>query len=502
MALERLPSIPAAADWLAAWKATGLATDSRRVARGEAFLAWPGRTHDARVHVRSALARGAAACLVEEDGADTFGFDEEPRIAALPGLRAAAGPLASRHYGDPSTRLRVVACTGTNGKTSSAWWTAQALAHLGTPCGVAGTLGIGQPPHAGAPAVLGGDGLTTPDAVALQKALHDFAAAGMGAAAIEASSIGIAEHRLDGTHVDVALFTNFTQDHLDYHGDMAAYWEAKARLFRWPGLRAAVVNVDDLRGLELIDSVADPAVDRWTCSTTHEARLRAADVLHHARGLTFTVRERTAEARVGTGLVGDYNVSNLLGVIAVLRACGHGLEEAAAACAALTPVPGRMQRVGEGGDGAPQVVVDYAHTPDALDKALAALRPLAAERGGRLWCVFGCGGNRDPGKRPLMGAIACRLADHVVVTSDNPRLEPPDFIISQILAGILGHDEVDVIENRAAAVHHAILDAAPADVVLIAGKGHEDYQEVGNAKLPYSDVTEAEAALARRGSAA
>jgi UDP-N-acetylmuramoyl-L-alanyl-D-glutamate--2,6-diaminopimelate ligase len=239
----------------------------------------------------------------------------------------------------------------------------------------------------------------------------------------------------------------------------------------------------------------------WTCSTTHDARLRAVDVRHGTRGLGFTVREGAEEAIVGTGLVGDYNVCNLLGVIAVLRACGHGLAEAAAACAALTPVPGRMQRVGEG-DGVPQVVVDYAHTPDALDKSLAALRPLATARQGKLWCVFGCGGNRDPGKRPLMGAIACRLADHVVVTSDNPRLEPPDFIISQVLAGILGHDEVDVIENRADAVRHAILDAAPADVVLVAGKGHEDYQEVGTARLPYSDVVEAEAALRKRGGGA
>jgi UDP-N-acetylmuramoyl-L-alanyl-D-glutamate--2,6-diaminopimelate ligase len=501
MALERLPSLAAAAEWLAARQATGLATDSRRVVRGEAFLAWPGRSHDARVNVRSALAKGAAACIAEEDDVEAFGFDDEPRIAALPGLRAAAGPLANRFYGEPSARLRVVACTGTNGKTSSAWWTAQALDHLGTRCGVVGTLGVGVPPRDGTATPLAGDGLTTPDAVALQKALRDFVTAGMGAAAIEASSIGIAEHRLDGTHIDVALFTNFTQDHLDYHGDMATYWEAKARLFRWPGLRVAVVNIDDLRGVELIESLADSPVDVWTCSTAHEARLRATHVQHGARGLGFTVREGAEEAVVTTGLVGDYNVCNLLGVIAVLRACGHSLAEAAAACAALTPVPGRMQRVGEG-DGVPQVVVDYAHTPDALDKSLAALRPLAVARQGKLWCVFGCGGNRDPGKRPLMGAIACRLADHVVVTSDNPRLEPPDFIISQVLAGIIGHDEVDVIENRADAVRHAIVDAAPGDVVLIAGKGHEDYQEVGRARLPYSDVIEAEAALRQRAGAA
>jgi UDP-N-acetylmuramoyl-L-alanyl-D-glutamate--2,6-diaminopimelate ligase len=333
--------------------------------------------------------------------------------------------------------------------------------------------------------------------VALQEILRGFADAGFGAATLEASSIGIAEHRLEGTSVEVAVFTNFTQDHLDYHGDMASYWEAKARLFRWPGLRAAVVNLDDLRGLELIESLADSTVEVWTCSTRHEARLRAQDVRHHAQGLAFTVAEGDARAAVSTRLVGDYNVCNLLGVIGVLRARGHALADAAAACEMLTPVPGRMQRVGDGA-GAPQVVVDYAHTPDALDKALAALKPLAADRGGALWCVFGCGGNRDPGKRPLMGAIACRLADRVVVTSDNPRLEPPDFIISQILAGIVGHDEVHVIENRADAVRHAIRDADARDVVLVAGKGHEDYQDVGGVKHPFSDVVEAEAALRER----
>jgi len=499
MALLRLDSIPAAADWLRARGARALVTDSRHVSAGDAFLAWPGRTHDGRRHARGALDAGASACLLEADGVDALVTPDDVRVAAIAGLRAVAGPIASRFHGEPSARLHVVACTGTNGKTSTAWWTAQALTHLGTRCGVIGTLGAGEPPRApDEPPALTEEGLTTPDAVALQDILRGFADAGFGAAAMEASSIGIAEHRLEGTRIEVAVFTNFTQDHLDYHGDMASYWEAKARLFRWPGLRAAVVNLDDLRGLELIESLADSAVEVWTCSTRHDARLRAHDVRHHASGLAFTVVEGDARAAVSTRLVGDYNVCNLLGVIGVLRARGHALADAAAACGMLTPVPGRMQRVGDGAE-APQVVVDYAHTPDALDKALAALKPLAADRGGALWCVFGCGGNRDPGKRPLMGAIACRLADRVVVTSDNPRLEPPDFIISQILAGIVGHDEVHVIENRADAVRHAIRDADARDVVLVAGKGHEDYQEIGAERFPYSDVVEAEAALGLRG---
>jgi len=498
MALLRLDSIPAATDWLRARGARALVTDSRRVGAGDAFLAWPGRSHDARRYARSALDAGASACLLEAHGLDALAPPDDVRIAAIAGLKAVAGPIASRFQGEPSARLDVVACTGTNGKTSTAWWTAQALSHLGTRCGVIGTLGTGEPPRTlDEPPALSEEGLTTPDAVALQEILRGFADAGFRAAAMEASSIGIAEHRLDGTRIDVAVFTNFTQDHLDYHGDMASYWEAKARLFRWPGLRAAVVNLDDLRGIHLIESLADSPVELWTCSTQHEARLRAQDVTHGPAGLAFTVVEDESRATVSTSLVGDYNVCNLLGVIGVLRARGHPLVDAAAVCTLLTPVPGRMQRVGDG-VGMPQVIVDYAHTPDALDKALAALKPLAARRGGALWCVFGCGGDRDPGKRPLMGAIACRLADRVVVTSDNPRREPPDFIISQILAGTVGHDEVRVIENRAEAVRHAIGHADARDVLLIAGKGHEDYQDVGGVKHPFSDVAEAEAALRER----
>jgi len=503
MALQQLASVHQAVDWLVLRGASALATDSRRVRAGEAFIAWPGRANDARVHVGAALAVGASACLVEAEGVETYGFDDE-RIAALAGLKAAAGPIASRFLGEPGRRLRVVACTGTNGKTSSAWWIAQAMTRLGLRCGVVGTLGIGEPPAAGAEAAaaLPGDGLTTPDAVALQAALRRFADDGLAGVAIEASSIGIAEHRLDGTPIDIALFTNFSQDHLDYHGDMDLYWQAKARLFEWPGLRAAVINTDDLQGLALAERLTEAsALDVWSCACGHEARLHAGKVRHRARGLSFEVREGAETVEVETALVGHYNVANLLGVIGVLRACGIALADAAAACSALTPVPGRMQLVGDGQSG-PQVVVDYAHTPDALDKVLAALRPFAQARGGKLWCVFGCGGNRDAAKRPLMGALACRLADRVVVTSDNPRLEPPDFIISQILAGVIGHDEVDVIENRAEAVRHAIAGADRRDVVVIAGKGHEDYQDVGGVRHPYSDVDAAEAALQMRGTAA
>jgi MurE/MurF fusion protein len=506
--MARLGSRAAAHAWLALRQARALGADSRRIASGDAFVAWPGYASDGRRFVAAALAAGASACLVEAEGVELFDFDGDARIGALRGLKAAAGDIASRFLANPSAELAVVAVTGTNGKTSTAWWIAQALAALGRRCGVIGTLGIGEPPSAaaGEPPLLVSTGLTTPDPITLQNALRDFADRKFAACAIEASSIGIAEHRLAGTEVAVAVFTNFSQDHLDYHGDMRAYWQAKAQLFAWPGLKAAVVNVDDAQGIELASSLGTGGVECWTVSTRAEpARLQAANIRHGRAGLAFDVVEGEHRVAVATPMIGAYNAANLLGVIGVLRAMGTSLADAGAACAALTPVRGRMERVRiEGASSAalPEVVVDYAHTPDALDKALAALAPLAKERGGVLWCVFGCGGNRDPAKRPLMGAIACRLAGHVVVTSDNPRLETPDLILAQILVGAIGHDEVDVIENRAEAIRHAVGSAAPADVVLIAGKGHEDYQEIAGARFPFSDVRQAEAALKARVSGA
>ena len=503
-AIARLDTRDAAHAWLMLRGVRTLQSDSRTVAAGDGFVAWPGAAVDGRRFVADALAAGAAACLVEADGAEAFAFEGE-KIAAMRGLKAAAGEVASRYLSTPSARLDVIAVTGTNGKTSTAWWIAQALTAADRRCAVVGTLGIGEPSlgsaEAGEPARLVSTGLTTPDPITLQKALRGFVDSGVVACAIEASSIGIAEHRLAGTRVAVAVFTNFSQDHLDYHGDMAAYWQAKAQLFAWPGLKAAVVNLDDAQGVELAASLAAAGrADVWTTSARSDARLRADAVRYDREGLAFDVLEGGERVRLATPLIGDYNVANLLSVIGVLRSLGVTLADAVDACAALTPVPGRMQRVvAAAGEALPEVVVDYAHTPDALEKALTALQPLAAQRGGVLWCVFGCGGNRDAGKRPLMGAIARRLAGRVVVTSDNPRLESADFIISQILAGALGHDEVDVIENRAEAIRHAVGSAAAADIVLIAGKGHEDYQEIGGTRQPFSDAVHARDALVARG---
>ena len=493
MALQRLASADAALAWLAQRDVGALTTDSRRVQPGDAFIAWPGHALDGRQYVPQARAAGARACLVEALGVEVFGFEADEHIAALPELKALTGEIASGFMGRPSERLEVVAITGTNGKTSTAWWTAQALTQLGRRCGVVGTLGIGEPP-----AAVHATGLTTPDPVALQAAFRRFADEGFAACAIEASSIGIVEQRLAGTRIAVALFTNFTQDHLDFHGSMDAYWQAKRALFDWPGLRAAVLNLDDRHGGALADVLRDRPLDVWTYSTQADARLRAVAVTYRDGGLAFEVHEGSERANVATALIGDYNVANLLAVIGGLRALDVPLTDAARACAALTPVPGRMQRV-NAAPAEPQVVVDYAHTPDALEKALQALRPFAQQRQGQLWCVFGCGGNRDATKRPLMGALAQRLADEVVATSDNPRNEPPAFILLQIVAGLAGSQErVKVIEDRRAAIRHAVREADARDVILIAGKGHEDYQEIAGIKHPFSDVGEAATALELR----
>ena len=501
----QLPDLPAVLDWLRGLApGAALRTDSRQVRAGDLFIAWPGYAQDGRVHVAAALAAGAVACLVEADGVEAFGFDDA-RIAAVPGLKAQTAALADAWHGQPSAALSVIATTGTNGKTSTAWWTAQALSLSGRRCGVVGTLGVGEPPSRVAPeARVVATGLTTPDPVTLHRGLRDFVDRGFSACVMEASSIGVAEHRLDAVRIQVALYTNFTPDHLDYHGSMASYWQAKRALFDWPGLRAAVVNLDDPQGALLAEELAARGdLDVWTYALQPRAtpaRLQALDLHYEADGLCFTVQEGGEAVRVRTGLIGDYNVANVLAVFGGLRALGLSLAGIAPLAADFTPVPGRMQRVEVPASAGPlpQVVVDYAHTPDALDKALQALRPFAVARGGRLWCVFGCGGNRDAGKRPVMGRIAQTLADEVVITSDNPRHEVPATILAQIAAGCVPSPHLRVLEDRATAIARALAEAGPADVVLIAGKGHEDYQETAGAKRFFSDLGEAATALQRR----
>ncbi len=492
-----LQSVHDAVAWLRERVTGTLQTDSRQIRPGDGFIAWPGAATDGRAHIGDALSRGAVACLVEHEGVEAFALQGLP-VAALHGLKAATGLIAADWFDQPTQRLDVLAVTGTNGKTSTSWWLAEALNVLSKHeltaqggCALVGTLGMGTPP------ALTSTGMTTPDPVRLQRAFQQFADAGRTACAIEASSIGLAEHRMAGTRIRVALFTNFTQDHLDYHPGMAAYWQAKSVLFDWPGLQAAVVNIDDARGAELHATLADRLLDLWSVSITGPARLAARDISMGEGGLRFTVAEGVHTHVLQTRVIGHYNVSNLLGVLAGLRALGVPLQHALYACAQLSPVPGRMEQIHH--PGQPLVAVDYAHTPDALDKALQALRPIAQERGGQLWCVFGCGGDRDAGKRPLMGAVAQHHADRVVVTSDNPRSEDPAAILHQILQGTIAGNTVRAEPDRAAAIALAIAEAAPADVVLIAGKGHEDTQETAGVRQPFSDMAHAQTALQARG---
>ncbi|WP_394787015.1 UDP-N-acetylmuramoyl-L-alanyl-D-glutamate--2,6-diaminopimelate ligase [Rhodoferax sp.] len=489
--MQELHSIVDAVAWLRSRITGNLQVDSRSVQPGDGFIAWPGAATDGRKFVQAALAQGATACLVEHVGSEAFGFSGDA-VASYSDLKTHTGPIAAAYFQQPSERLDVIAVTGTNGKTSTTWWLAQALSktelYTQTPCAVVGTLGVGIPPDVLA------TGLTTPDPVLLQRAFRGFVDLGLGACAIEASSIGVVERRLDGTQIRVAVFTNFTQDHLDYHGSTDAYWLAKAELFRWPGLQAAVLNVDDPQGAMLAESLT--GLDLWTLSCSHDARLQAQNIHYEAGGLCFDVVEGAERQSLRTSVIGQYNVANLLGVIGAMRAVGVPLVDAVQACHGLLPVPGRMDCLNP--PGQPLVAIDYAHTPDALDKALLALQPLAQARGGKLWCVFGCGGDRDNSKRPLMAAVAEKNADLVLVTSDNPRSERPEAIISQILLGLSHNTCVRVQSDRALAIAEAIAEASPADVLLLAGKGHEATQEVAGVKHPFSDKTHAEAALARR----
>ena len=486
MTVRQLHSLGEAVRWLHERVTGTLWSDSRKAGRGDGFIAWPGAATDGRQHVGAALASGAAACLVEHAGAQAYGFNDD-RIATYAGLKAVTGHLAAAYFDAPSEHLQVVAITGTNGKTSTAWWLGQALGRLGRRCGVVGTLGIGEP---GAMVV---NGLTTPDPVMLQQQLRRFANDGFAACALEASSIGLEEGRLAATRLQVAVFTNFTQDHLDYHASMQDYWHAKKMLFNWPGLKAAVINMDDAKGQELQAMLIESPLDLWTVSCTGAARLEAQAISQGVQNLSFDVVEGGERHRLSAPMVGLYNVSNLLGVLASLRAMNVSLANAVTACADLLPVPGRTETLAE--PGLPLVVIDYAHTPDALEKVLAALMPVAQGRGGRLWCVLGCGGDRDAGKRPMMAAAAETKADQLIFTSDNPRSEDPLLIIEQMRKGLSRPQEVHVQPDRRAAIVHALHAARPRDVILLAGKGHEDYQEIKGVKLAFSDRNEAQAVL-------
>ncbi len=479
MHCERLPEASALLQKLGA-TLTALTADSRLAGPGVAFAAYPGAAHDGRSFIPQAIANGTPAVLWEED---RFLWDPAWQVPnlAVPGLRQRVGEIAACVYGDPSSRLSMIGVTGTNGKTSVTHWIAQALDSIGTPGVVVGTLGNG---FAGR---LSPAANTTPDAAQLQQMLARYVQDGARACAMEVSSHGLHQGRVNGCRFNVAVLTNLSRDHLDYHGSMEAYAAAKAGLFAWPGLEHAVLNLDDDFGRTL---AAKPSAANIVGYGFERGEV-VAEAVHEAReGMTLALNTAWGRAELGSRLLGRFNAHNLLAALAVLLVSDVPLEQACAALAQARPPAGRMQTLG--GGSLPLVVVDYAHTPDALEKVLATLRPLAGEA--RVICVFGCGGNRDKGKRPLMGRAASRGADLIYVTSDNPRNEAPLDIIADILHGVktnTARSEPD----RARAIFEAVGSARADDIVLIAGKGHEDYQEVQGQRLHFSDAEVALKAL-------
>jgi UDP-N-acetylmuramyl-tripeptide synthetase len=463
-----------------------ITADSRRIEPGVAFAAYPGTHADGRKFVPDAIARGATAVLWESSG---FAWDRGWQVPHLPveGLQQRLGAIADFIYGSPSQALWVIGVTGTNGKTSCTHWIAHALDACGRRAGILGTLGNG---------LIGGLAPathTTPDAPALHELLQQFKTAGAKAVAMEVSSHGLDQGRVGGIKFDVALFTNLTRDHLDYHQTMAAYGQAKAKLFTWPGLRTAVLNADDPFGQSLIDSARARGA-RLLSYGLAAADIAATEIRVTAGGIALKVNTPWGKAEFASPMVGTFNAQNLLGVLGVMLASDVGIDIATAALARLQPPTGRMQRLG--GADRPLVIVDYAHTPDALEKVLTALRPAVADLR-ELICVFGCGGDRDAGKRPEMGHIAARFADRIVVTSDNPRSEDPSAIANAVARGVRdeGNRRWTIEVDRGDAIRNAIGAAKAGDVVLVAGKGHETYQERDGVRTPFSDVDVAAAAL-------
>lgn len=463
-----------------------LQLDSRRIMPGDAFVALQGMHQHGITFAPTALARGAEVILAEAP-APVASLDIQP-IIWIEQLRDQLGGIASRVYGAPSEAMQVIGVTGTNGKTSIVQLLVQALASTGLNVASIGTLGVGL--HG---ALRVGE-RTTPDVLSVHALFAEFRDAGASHVAMEVSSHALDQKRVDAIAFDIAVFSNLTRDHLDYHGDMQAYAEAKARLFAWPGLSCAVINADDACGRDLLRQLPSGLRTLSYAIDATPADIRANAIEISSQGLHFYLHTPWGEGVIDTPLLGRFNIANLLAVVGCLGALDFSFEQIQRALATLQPVPGRMNRLG-GDHAAPLVVVDYAHTPDALEQTLTNLR---AHSSGRLICVFGCGGERDQGKRPQMGAIAERLADLTIVTDDNPRGENGDVIVAQILAGFTAPNTAIVERHRAAAIALAIQQTHFGDVVLIAGKGHEDYQEVAGQKLPFDDLRVAHAALEAR----
>lgn len=472
---------------------TGVQMDSRLLRKGDLFIACFGRNHDARNYIDAAIEQGCSAVLADSGG-DWQGIqlrDQVP-IIAIDNLSAKISEIAGRFYGHPSTKLSVIGITGTNGKTSCSQFIAQSMTSLGCRCGVIGTLGYGICGE------LKETQLTTPDAVFTQTALAEMVSENVDPIAMEVSSVGLHQKRVRAVKFDTAVFTNLTRDHLDYHESMEAYGENKKKLFAMPGLSAAIVNLDDPFALPIINSISSD-VEILTYSLKNKVATVYAESIELTRGgFSASIVTPLGEGKISGKLIGYFNFSNVLAVVTALinylpRKGETSIEAICQAISKLQPVDGRMEIIGESEEIT--AVVDYAHTPDGLRSALTALRDHFK---GSIWCVFGCGGNRDKGKRPLMGEIAEKFSDKLVITDDNPRNEEGDEIVEHILSGVNEPDKVAVVRDRAAAISHAIANANSGDVVLVAGKGHETYQDIAGTKNIFSDAKQVRLALQER----
>ena len=470
---------------------TSITSDSRKVKAGALFLAYPGAQSDGRDYIPQAIEAGAASIVWEQDSF-TWNANWQVSNQSVSQLKQQVGQIAAEYYHYPSEQLSMIGVTGTNGKTSVSQWIAQCLTSLGQKTAVLGTIGNG---FIGYQETLSVAANTTPDAILLQGMLADFVAQKADAVVMEVSSHGLDQGRVNGVAFDIAILTNLTRDHLDYHVTMEAYAAAKQKLFAWDGLSVAILNTDDAFGSLLIDTLTRQektyiSYGFGTADADITSNIVASNLQLHDAGLSMQVTTPLGIAQINAAVLGRFNAYNILAVLATLLALEVGLDDAVIAIAKIKPVLGRMQQFG--GGELPLVVIDYAHTPDALEKVLTTLKEQLNE-GARLVCVFGCGGDRDAGKRPLMGEIASKLADAVIVTSDNPRSEVPAKIIQDIIAGMRAGYLIE--ENREAAIHQAIQSANQGDIVLVAGKGHEDYQEISGVKHAFSDALVAQSAL-------
>jgi UDP-N-acetylmuramoyl-L-alanyl-D-glutamate--2,6-diaminopimelate ligase len=474
-------------------KIQGISADSRTLAPGDLFVAMKGESYDGRRYIAEAVAQGAGAVVYETQALNADlqqviqAFEKRVPLIGITNLTRQVGFIAARFYDYSARKMALIGITGTNGKTSCSNFIAQALENKGHACGIIGTLGYGFPDR------LTPSCFTTPDAITLQRELADLQGQGAKTVALEVSSHSLAQHRTTGTDFKIAIFTNLTRDHLDYHGTMQRYGEAKRLLFQQPGLQYGIINLDDEFGLELVKQFRNKLELYGYTLTDVKAdipTLNACNICFDHDGFSAKVTTPWGTGTVQSQLLGRFNISNVLAVLATLNLLGLSFSESLTSLRALKRVPGRMQVLG--GGKLPMVVVDYAHTPDALEQTLLALREHCR---GKLWCVFGCGGDRDRGKRPLMGKIAERYSDRLIITDDNPRNESSQQIAADIMQGILYPWATEVLYDRQAAIAHAVDCTGMDDMVLIAGKGHESYQIIGAEKFPFNDAEQAQSQL-------